>query len=278
MRKVLNIVKWASTLGSEPQAFLSAKWIGWFLSKTLEAKRRIWALRILSLSPHYFIDPDNPKYEGLSHDGYLNAADKAYAESREKLFEQILQRYVTADDVVLEYGCGPGYVAAVVARHVKTMYACDISTGALACAKILKAAPNLEYIVADEVGFAAMQDGSLDVIYSFAMVQHVTDEVFEIVLANCSRKLKPGGRLVLHIQLIDDVWKTEDQWKADTSLQGKIKYKYGLHCFGRTEQAHIDAVERHGFAGVNVQSVADFVPEEFDDICSQSLLTAIRAS
>lgn len=278
MRRLLNIIKWASTLGSEPQTFLSARWIGYFLSKTSEAKRRIWALRILSLSPHYFIDPDNQKYKGLSHDDYLNAADESYAESREKLFEQILQRYVTADDTVLEYGCGPGYVAAVVARHVKKMYACDISTGALACAKILKAAPNLEYIVADDAGFSAIPDDSLDVIYSFAMIQHVTDEVFEIVLANCKRKLKPSGRLVLHIQMTDDVWKTEDQWKADTSLQGKIKYKYGLHCFGRTEQAHIDVVERHGFTDIKVQSIADFVPEEFDDICSQSLLTAVKAA
>ena len=47
--------------------------------------------------------------------------------------------------------------------------------------------------------------------------------------------------------MTDDVWRTEDQWKADTSLQGKIKYKYGLHCFGRTEQAHIDAVKGTGY-------------------------------
>jgi cyclopropane fatty-acyl-phospholipid synthase-like methyltransferase len=110
------------------------------------------------------------------------------------------------------------------------------------------------------------------------MIQHVTNEIFDRVLANCGHKLKPGGRLVLHIQLIDHVWKTEDQWKADTSLQGRIKYKYGLHCFGRTEQAHIDAVERHGFTDIKVQSIADFVAEEFDDICSQSLLTARKAA
>ncbi len=277
MRKVLNIVKWGSTLGSEPQGFLSAKWIGYFLSKTSQAKRRLWALRILSLSPHYFFKPDDPKYKGFSHNDYLEAVFKENSDSRVKIFEHILRPYFSAEDTVLDYGCGPGFLAVVVARHVKKIYACDISTGALASANILNPAPDLEYIVADEAGFATIVDGSLDVIYSFAMVQHLTDEVFEIVLANCSRKLKPGGQLVLHIQLIDDVWKTEDQWKADTSLQGKIKYKYGLHCFGRTEQAHIDAVERHGFTDIKIESIADFVPEEFDDICSQSLLTAIKA-
>lgn len=209
MRKLLNIVKWGSTLGSQPQAFLSAKWIGRFLSRTSKSNRRLWALRILSLSPHYFIKPDDPKYKGFSHNDYLEAVFKECADSRVKIFEQILR---------------------------------------------------------------------LDVIYSFAMVQHLTDEVFEIVLTNCSRKLKSGGRLVLHIQLIDEVWKTEDQWKADTSLQGKIKYKYGPHCFGRTEQAHIDAVTKYGFRDIKIESIADFIPEDFDDICSQSLLTAVKAA
>lgn len=278
MRKLLNIVKWGSTLGSQPQAFLSAKWIGRFLSRTSKSNRRLWALRILSLSPHYFIKPDDPKYKGFSHNDYLEAVFKECADSRVKIFEQILRPYVSSEDIVLDYGCGPGLLAVVTAKYVKKIYACDISTGALACAKILNPAPNLEYIVADETGFASIADGSLDVIYSFAMVQHLTDEVFEIVLTNCSRKLKSGGRLVLHIQLIDEVWKTEVQWKADTSLQGKIKYKYGPHCFGRTEQSHIDAVTKYGFRDIKIESIADFIPEDFDDICSQSLLTAVKAA
>ncbi|MGQ0543652.1 MAG: class I SAM-dependent methyltransferase [Blastocatellia bacterium] len=276
MRKLLNLVKWGATLGSEPQAFLSAKWIGKFLSKTAESKRRIWALRMLSLSPHYFINPDDPKYKGLSHDEYLEAVYKDCIDSRVKIFEYILRPYVSAEYTILDYGCGPGFLAGFAAPHIKKLYACDISTGALACANILNPAPNLEYIVADETGLGTIADGSLDVIYSFAMVQHLTDEVFEIVLVNCSKKLKSGGRLVMHIQLTDSQWKTEDEWKADTSLQGKLKFKYGLHCFGRTEQYHIDAVSRHGFKGIKIESIADFIPEDFDDICSQSLLTAIN--
>lgn len=276
MRKLLNIVKWGSTLGSDPQSFLSAKWIGSFLSRTSKEKRRLWALRLLSLSPHYFFTPEDPKYRGLSHNDYLETAFKENADSRERIFEYILKPYISADETVLEYGCGPGFLSVVVARYAKKVYACDISTGALECAKILNSAPELEYIVAGDKGFAKIPDGSLDTVYSFAMVQHLTDEVFDIVLSNCSRKLKPGGKLVLHIQLIDEIWKTEEQWKADTSLRGKIKYKYGLHCFGRTEQAHIDAVAKHGFENIRMQSIADLLPDEFDDIGSQRLLTATK--
>ncbi len=274
MRKLLNIVKWGSTLGSDPQTFLSAKWIGSFLSRTSKAKRRLWALRMLSLSPHYFFTPEDPKYKGLSYNDYLETAFKENTDSRIRIFDHILRPYISAEDTVLDYGCGPGFLSVVVARHAKKVYACDISTGALECAKILNSAPEIEYIVANDDGFARIEDGSLDTVYSFAMVQHLTDEVFDIVLANCSRKLKPGGQLVLHIQLIDDIWRTEEQWKADTSLRGKIKFKYGLHCFGRTKQAHIDAVAKHGFEAIEMQNIADLVPDQFDDVCSQSLLTA----
>lgn len=277
MRKLLNVAKWGATLGREPQQFLGAKWIPKFLNRRSDAKKRIWALRILSLSPHYFINPDHPKFAGLSHNDYLEAVFDDCVESRQKLYDQILAPHLRADDAALDYGCGPGFLAAVAAPNVKRLYAVDISTGALACARILNAAPNLEYIMADPAGFAHIPDESLDVIYSFAMVQHLTDEVFELVMQNCRAKLKSGGRLVMHIQLIDEVWKPESEWVNDTSLKGKLKYRYGLHCFGRSKEQHTETVERNGFTDVKIADIADIVTDDFDDICSQHLLTAVRS-
>ena len=73
-------------------------------------------------------------------------------------------------------------------------------------------------------------------------------------------------------------WKTEEEWKGDASLKGKIKYKYGLHCFARTEATHREMVERAEFEDIRIESVADIVEERFDDICSQHLLTARLAA
>lgn len=277
MRKILNIAKWGATLGSEPQNFLGAKWIRTVLERTPESKKRIWALRMLSLSPHYFINPDDPQYRGMSHDEYLEAVCKTCADAREKIYEQILKPHFRNDDTALDYGCGPGFLAKAVSGHVKKIYACDISEGALACARIINAAPNLEYVTADEAGLSAIPDGSVDIVFSFAMVQHISDEILEMVLGNMRRKLKPGGRLALHIQLTNDDWKTEDEWRSDNSIHGKIKFKYGLHCFGRSADAHRKLVEKHGFTDVKIENIADFVPEDFDDVCSQSLLTATKA-
>jgi cyclopropane fatty-acyl-phospholipid synthase-like methyltransferase len=131
--------------------------------------------------------------------------------------------------------------------------------------------------VADSEGLSRIPDGGVDLLVSFALVQHLTAEVLDHVLSVWQKKLRSGGKLVLHVQLIDDVWKTEDDWKSDRSVKGRIKYRYGLHCFGRTEETYRHAVEKHGFDDINVKLVSDLVPSaDFDDIGSQHLLTAIK--
>ena len=278
MSKMLNALKWGISRGKESQNFLGAKWIGSFLGKVSEKNRRIWALRILSLSPHYFLDREDPKYLGMSNDEYLNATFDSLIDSRENIYQKILRPYLSRKDVVLDYGCGPGLLARVTAPHVSKIYAMDISAGAVACARIVNPVENVEYIVADENGLSVITDAGLDIVYSFAVIQHLTNDIFEIVLKNCQAKLKPGGRLILHIQLTDDIWQSEDQYKADSSVHGKIKYELGLHCFGRTEPEHIDIVSRYNFVDIEIKKLEDFVPEFAHEVHSQRLLVARKAS
>ena len=277
MSKMITALKWGISRGKESQNFLGAKWIGAFLGKVSESKRRIWALRILALSPHYFLDREDPKYAGMSNDEYLNATFASLIESRENIYQKILKPYLNPDDTVLDYGCGPGLLARVTAPRVKKIFAIDISSGAIACAKIVDAVENVEYLVANEKGLRSIPDSGLDAVYSFAVIQHLTNDVFEKVLENCRKKLRPGGLLILHIQLIDEIWQTETEHKSNTSVQGKIKYELGLHCFGRTEQEHIDIVSRHGFTDININKLEDFVPEFAEEVHSQRLLVARRA-
>lgn len=277
MRRIIGIAKWGLTLGREPQNFLGAKWVTKFLERSRESKKRIWALRLLSLSPHYFINPDAPEYKGMSSDQYLETVFQVIANSRLKIYDQILKEHLQPDDVVLDYGCGPGFLARAVAPHVAKIYACDISTGALACARVLNAQPNLEYIVADEQGLTRIHDESLDAVFSFAMVQHLSDETYETVLENCWRKLKPGGRLIFHVQMLDSTWRSEEDWKNDSSVAGKIKFRYGLHCFGRSEERHREMVAKHGFADIRLKSLTDLVTENVEELGSQAMLSAVKA-
>jgi cyclopropane fatty-acyl-phospholipid synthase-like methyltransferase len=118
-------------------------------------------------------------------------------------------------------------------------------------------------------------DGRVDAVVSFAVVQHLTTDTFEHVLSVWQRKLKPGGKLILHVQLIGGLWKTEDDWRSDRSIKGRLKFRYGLHCFGRTEETYRQAVSQYGFDDIKMTAVADLVPSaDFDDVGSQHLLTA----
>lgn len=274
MSKLLNFVKWSVTLGNEPQNFLGAKWIPAFLQKVPEKSKRKWALRILNLSPHYFFDGDNPAYKNMKTDEYLETVFEINAESRRDIYQKVLKKYLEKDFTVLEYGCGPGFLAKAVSPYVEKIYACDISIGAINCAQILNKAENIEYLVADEKGLAKIKNESLDAVFSFAVIQHLTDEIFELVLVNCRRKLKKGGKIIFHIQLDDEIWKPEEDWKSDTSLKGKLKYKYGLHCFGRTKERHEELISKHGFSTEDFESLKDLQNPNSSDADSQFLVVA----
>ena len=274
MRRLINVAKWGATLGREPQTFLGARWVRSLLTRSSPEKKRRWALRILSLSPHYFLDPENPKYRGMSSDEYLEAAFRSYVDSRKEIFKNILADRLKPDDVFLDYGCGPGFLAKVVSENVNQAYAVDISPGALECARILNGSPTLEYVLADEKGLASIPDSGVDVVFSYAVVQHLSDEAYSSMLEICRKKLRPGGRLIVQVQLIDWQWKTEEQWRADRSLQGRIKFKYGLHCFGRTKEFHVEMVTSHGFTNAAIVPLSDLLPDEDGNLVSQALLTA----
>lgn len=276
MNKLFNIVKWGATLGSSPQNFLGAKWVRRMLDRAKPEKKHVWALRLLSLSPHYFLNPDDPKYQGLSNDEYLEQVFQESLASRRKIFDHILKERLEPSDVVIDYGCGPGFLAVETSKHVKHLYAIDISEGALACAEVLNNNENLNYVVANEAGFASIPDESVDAIYSFAMIQHIADDIYDIVLENCRKKLKPGGKLILHIQLLNGNWRSEEEWRNDTSISGKLKFKYGLHCFGRSEEAHAERLVKHGFTNPTIFPVVELIEEDFDDVGSQHLLISSK--
>ena len=102
MAKILNVIKWGATLGKEPQNFLGAKWIGTLLKKIPESTKRMWALRIINLSPHYFIFPDAPEYRGLNSDEYLEASFKSLSDSRVDIYQKLLKPRLDVNDQVLD--------------------------------------------------------------------------------------------------------------------------------------------------------------------------------
>lgn len=277
MRKILKMIKWGATLGDAPQSFLGASWIPSLLGRISASNQRLWALRILALSPHYFFNSDDPAFKKLSEADYLEAEYREGVISRQRIFDKILASRLRPENIIIDYGCGPGFLAKIVAENVRRVFAFDISDGALACARVINPAPNLEYLKADESGLAAVADSSVDAVVSFAMVQHVTDAILSKIVPVWAKKLKSGGRIYVHIQLLDDEWRAENEWREDTSIKGKLKFKYGLHCFGRSENAIAEMLEKNGFGEIEFRPMSSFLDEpRTDDVWPQHFVSAVR--
>jgi len=261
MRDIKAIARSVLT-SSGSQNFLGAGWIPAAL-KAAPRKLQPWfALRLLSISPHYFYGP--PEIEAERN-----------RKSREQIARDVIAQFVTPSSIVLDYGCGPGYLAKAVAPMARWVDAVDISKGVTACANVLNAARNISYLTVDEFKRERAECATYDLSYSFAVVQHVTDAVFQEILCGIYNRLKPGGRIAIHIVIDDINWRTEAEWKNDLSLRGRLKLRHGLNCFRRNKNDVKHLVSNAGFLDVRIEPLSLLTAVD-DDVARQHLITATR--
>jgi 2-polyprenyl-3-methyl-5-hydroxy-6-metoxy-1,4-benzoquinol methylase len=276
MKTLLKLLKWTLSRGTDPQNFLGAAWIPLFLSAVPGRSKRRWALRILSMSPHYFIKPDLPKFRRMGFDEYLESSAGDIAASREELYRNVFRNALSDASTVLDFGCGPGFLAAAADRDGKKVHAVDISRGALACARILNGSERIVYALADDAGLDGISDGGVDAVVSLAVVQHLTEDSLDRYLSVCARKLRDGGVLALHIQSGNDVWRSEQDWRDDRTLGGRVKFNLGLHCFGRSVESYLEKLASVGFSDARAVKLVDLGLSDPDNRDTEHLVTAVR--
>jgi cyclopropane fatty-acyl-phospholipid synthase-like methyltransferase len=246
----------------ESQNFLGARWVERAVTLSPVTIRERVALRLLSLSPHYFYDRN------------VHAEARRNLVSRQALADALVVPHLTSVSRVLDYGCGPGYMANAVAKNVDHVYAVDISRGVLACARVLNSGSNITYITPHEL----QKTGKVDLAYSFAVVQHLRTERLIEMLNLVAAAIRQDGVLLLHFALPGPQgWRTEVEWVADRSALGRAKLRYGLNCFGRSADDMETLVARSGFTDVTTHSLngSVIIPGE-PDITRQHWLTARR--
>ena len=251
------------TTQSGSQNFLGAPWVEGLVGNAPERMRPRLALMLLSLSPHYFYSVD------------IRAEHERNRCSRQMLAESLIAPHVDAATTVLDYGCGPGYMAASVAEKVGHVYAIDISGGVLACARALNNRPNISYCRPADFERSPAQ---VDLAYSFAVVQHLGTDALEQVLGLIAEKIRPGGLLLLHFAVPQTGgYRTEMDWADDRSLLGRAKLRYGLHCFGRAPEEMVSVAGRSGFTDIRVSSLTNITTVSIDDdVRNQHWLVARR--
>jgi len=239
--------------------------------------KRPVALHILSISPHYFYRAFRTEYQGMPAKQFLEAEFERNRSSRERICEQLLLPHLKPDYRVLEIGCGPGFLTKSIARHVKTAYACDISLGVLECSRVINNAPNIRYLYSGASGFAQIADSTLDVACSIAVIQHLREPVIKSLFTVAAKKLRPGGLCFFQIQLDDGKWKSESSWIADHSVAGRLRLKYALNFFPRSEEFFRKLAADAGFSVIGFRPMSELLDQSFDDLYHQHLLTLSKS-
>lgn len=268
IKKFLFAVRMFFILGKKGQTFLDAKWIRLLVKSTPQKYKKKVAVSILALSPHYFYQEKKDKKN------FLLGEYKRNLRSRHFIFKYILSSHISPQSVVMDYGCGPGFLAKIVAGETKKVYALDISDGVLLCANTINHNDNLQYLNVFKNQADMIPDNSVDLIYSFAVLQHVSEDLIDGIFNLFFTKLKPNGKVLVQVQLQADGWKTEMEWKEDKTVAGKLKYKYGLHAFSNSVSFYKDKLERSKLNFVSLVELKEILPFPFDDIYNQQLIFA----
>jgi SAM-dependent methyltransferase len=96
---------------------------------------------------------------------------------------------------VLDLGCGSGYGSHRIAHVANMVHGVDVAGDAVAYARENYQHPRLNYQMIDAGQTLPFPDAHFDVILSFQVIEHVSDD--QQYLAEARRLLKPGGCIVV---------------------------------------------------------------------------------
>lgn len=254
----MSVFKGSLTLGGS-QNFLGARWVTASLGLVPHRYKASFALWLLSLSPHYFYANDR------------QAEARRNSESRQQLVRDLMSNLLHPAMHLIDYGCGPGYMARAVASSVARVEAVDLSPGVIACARILNYAPNIEY---ETVAEFSLRRDSADMAFSFAVVQHLTDDRLRVALSLLRLRLKSGGELILHFAKPENGFRTASEWHQDKTLRGRVRMRLALHCFGRSYGEMERLLDETGFDVLEISPLQHKTSADHD-IASEHWVRAV---
>jgi cyclopropane fatty-acyl-phospholipid synthase-like methyltransferase len=255
--------------GSRDQAFLDHAWIGRLLDTLPASARYPVALRILGLSPHYFINQWTSMYPARTRRSVvLEAEAQRNRASRREIVDRLLLPYLHEGMSVLDFGCGPGFLAKQVSPHVGSVIAVDVSRGTIACARHLNPAHNVLYRNNLSSDLQILGENSVDLVISFAVFQHLRRDQSLRFLREFKRVLRPNGRAICQFA----VSSSSDERPEDGTTPGDSfldRYRLSFRVYSPDELLAL--LSEAGFPDAEIHPISKLA-DIADDVGSQHLV------
>jgi glycosyltransferase involved in cell wall biosynthesis/2-polyprenyl-3-methyl-5-hydroxy-6-metoxy-1,4-benzoquinol methylase len=134
-------------------------------------------------------------FADFMHERYVPGTWSKLAEY-EHVPRYLLAQQMASDSTVLDFGCGSGYGASLLASTAQCVLAVDIDNSALAWARNFHSSKNLEFQKCSDLA-DSLPDHSFDLITCFELIEHLSEADQKKVLENFSRLITPQGRLLI---------------------------------------------------------------------------------
>jgi len=170
---------------------------------------------IVKINPFYGIDA-SPEFEGEEINEQLFWHKGRHEAER---FLKALGLGDTSSSVMVEVGCGLGRMTHYFAERFAHVYAIDVSAEMIKRAKDKwKNLTNVEFILGSGSDLKPIKSNSIDLVFSYLVLQHVLDEKIVLnYIRESARVLRCSGTAFLQVRTF-----TPDK-ATDNSLLAKIK-------------------------------------------------------
>jgi len=170
----------------------------------------------------------------------IDASIAARTYTRGELFVRAVQRAVRPHGQVLDYGCGPGRLAHLIAEQGYRVHGLDPSPAMIAEA-VRQDIDGLGVLFEVGGGGEARRGGGYDGIVCSSVIEYVPDP--EGLLEEFRRWLRPEGALIISFANRVSLWRRYAQWRF-----GQTAPHYRFQCNVYTARAFLALLERAGFS------------------------------
>jgi 2-polyprenyl-3-methyl-5-hydroxy-6-metoxy-1,4-benzoquinol methylase len=149
----------------------------------------------VSGSAGFMVTAKGSDFQAFMHERYVPGTWSKIA-AYEHLPRYRLAAPLAAGKTVLDFGCGTGYGAAMLAETAASVTGLDIDESALVWARETHRLPNLDFVRHDDAG-ESLPAGSFDLVTCFEMIEHVDHATQQRVIASLARLLREDGLLLI---------------------------------------------------------------------------------